>query len=539
MTTSNANIGQAFPLENLASDIARNNYNYQSILNGLIEWNVTTDPTVTIRLTTNVDPYFVDYVIPSKVQVATNGSATVGNILGSTAANTFTTTYPTALINSVLYGGSFVNTPPWTANPLDLGDNITIKITNVVNGGVNWQVFYVPLITPWVSGNNYRYSPVGTGNFVSYSNVTYKVINNITNSTTTPLVDTTSFTPAVTTDYAPQPIPGFTSFNSSTIFQYRTQVDIAGFMVQNISTISSTTSTNININIASKPQESPSIYQRTVGIFPTCNFASWPGTNSSVEINTDPIWSNDTIYGPTDTTLDIRQRQNYSSVMVFNHADQTTCKTVNFININSPDLDQAVCIYLPCLVPVGMSLALPEDGHTFEFYFRIWPDISLTNSVIPDAIVNKAQVYVYSSPSMDSITNNSLIFQNLPIAKFSMSRLTNTYMFGENVVIPNKPVVYRATFIFSTIQNQWITLDYTQLDDHVWVGPIGFVDPQNPGNTDINSDIIGSINPSAKFVGYESCAFPTYTDVFSNNDLTPFSVNNSTSPEFFNRIINQ
>ena len=34
---SNINIGNAFPLEKLDSDISRNNYNYQSILNGLIK----------------------------------------------------------------------------------------------------------------------------------------------------------------------------------------------------------------------------------------------------------------------------------------------------------------------------------------------------------------------------------------------------------------------------------------------------------------------------------------------------------------------
>ena len=36
-----SNVKNAFPLENLAGDIARNNFNYQSVLSGLIEWNTS------------------------------------------------------------------------------------------------------------------------------------------------------------------------------------------------------------------------------------------------------------------------------------------------------------------------------------------------------------------------------------------------------------------------------------------------------------------------------------------------------------------
>jgi hypothetical protein len=73
----NSNIGYAFPLEKLGSDIARNNYNYQSILNGLIEWNNTNDDTVLIRLTKDTDPWYEDYEIPSKKNILSVGSYNV------------------------------------------------------------------------------------------------------------------------------------------------------------------------------------------------------------------------------------------------------------------------------------------------------------------------------------------------------------------------------------------------------------------------------------------------------------------------------
>jgi hypothetical protein len=56
-----------------------------------------------------------------------------------------------------------------------------------------------------------------------------------------------------------------------------------------------------------------------------------------------------------------------------------------------------------------------------------------------------------------------------PIAKFSMARTTNFYMFGENVSIPDKPVCYRATFTYSSVEKRWMVTDYYQLPDHIFV----------------------------------------------------------------------
>ena len=98
---SNVNIGNAFPLEKLDSDISRNNYNYQSILNGLIKWNNSSDDTVTIRLTKDSAPWFEDYIIPSKKSTL-NVDTFKCDITGVIPANSFVIDTP---INCVVYGG--------------------------------------------------------------------------------------------------------------------------------------------------------------------------------------------------------------------------------------------------------------------------------------------------------------------------------------------------------------------------------------------------------------------------------------------------
>jgi hypothetical protein len=125
-----------------------------------------------------------------------------------------------------------------------------------------------------------------------------------------------------------------------------------------------------------------------------------------------------------------------------------------------------------------------------------------------------------------------------PIAKFSLARTTNFYVFGENIAIPDKPVCYRATFIYSALENKWITLDYYQLPDHVFVGPIGFIDMQNPANLLLHNHVIGNVSPSVQFIGYETAGFPIFQDPFSNKDLTPFKLATDADVEDFrNRII--
>ena len=177
---------------------------------------------------------------------------------------------------------------------------------------------------------------------------------------------------------------------------------------------------------------------------------------------------------------------------------------------------------MPVEVEVGDDgIAYPEDGFTYEFFFRIWPNAQLNGSTTRDHTVNKSQIYVYSVINRDSIADD--ICEN-PIAKFSMARTTNFYMFGENVSIPDKPVCYRVTFIYSAEEKRWMVLDYYQLPDHIFVGPVGFIDPQSPSNPDINNELMG-INPNASFIGYETAAFPLFQDPFSDTNLSPYRFN--------------
>jgi hypothetical protein len=593
------NIGKAFPLESLGSDIARNEFNYQSILTGLIEWDKTNSNDVIIRLAKDTAPWFEDFIIPSKKSVF-DLNAYKSNAL-ATPSGRFSVD---SLLDVAYYGGT-------DGEPSDPGDEVTLRVAIDNHGEGSWRSYYSHLIPTCASGGDYR-----IGNYVSQGNVWYRVLNTITNSTTAPSADIVNFirfdvdwvqgssydyrdiirfnnalyianvnisssdlTP-VTSDefdvYAPDWVSGTAyvagdyvaytdggetlaylavnditdtdttpisdpvnwvpkrlsentvggEFSQSNIIRWTAHVDLDGILLRNVSTLDSTNETNIMLQSSIKTQEPASIYQRSTGVHSTVNYVSWPN-------NPAPVWQKNETINPSDSSLSISSRQPYSASMIFDHTNPETAKTFNFINYDGPDLDQGLCIYLPVGSDVGNAgVAVPEDGFTYEFYIRIWPDVNYTNASTRDHIVNKAQVYVYSAPDSDSAENSTC---GTPIAKFSMARMTNYYMFGENVSIPDKPVVYRATFAYSSALNQWTVLDYYQLPDHVFMGPIGFVDPQNPGNLDLNSSEIGGINPSASFVGYETGAFPTFADVFSNPDLSPYRPDSI--EDFVNRSI--
>lgn len=701
---TNANIGYAFPFEKLGSDIARNEYNYQSILNGLIAWNNTTENDVTIRLTKDTDPWYEDYTIPSKksifdtstfqcttsgavgsdlfavgckLETAVSGGSKIqitatfdsNSDVDSPGADQITLSdasdfavddeikfevssgsLPTGItastryfINSIDYntdaitvsssiGGSTISLTPSASttvtvtkrerppqiDPDDPGDLVTFRLTVNNNGGSDWGLYYVPMIQDWVSGNDYKW-----GNVVRNGGFLYNVLFDIDNSTTAPISDGRNFSlitqtwvanqyywendivmssansayyrvtqnitgttnivdpsadttgtfelyaptwttgtdyqagqlvasafgpsiylalntvvnsttdPSVDTDNWQQTIiyrvPTSGVFTKSSIFRWQLPVDVEKFILKNESDSPSSSLTDINLRISARYKEPSSIYQRSVELLPSSNFAYYPDNQLA-------IWDSTATYGPTDTSIGITHRQNYSATMIFDHARPDLCKTVNFVNYDGPDLDQGLCIYLPVEVDVGdEGIATPEDGFTFEFFFRIWPDATLTDSTTRDHIINKSQIYVYSAGDRESIKNDNC---GTPIAKFSMARTTNFYMFGENVAIPDKPVCYRATFVYSESQNKWCTLDYYQLPDHVFVGPVGFIDPQSPANLDINNTVIGNINPNASNIGYETAGFPLFQDPFSNPDLTPYRITGDENLDVFkNRII--
>jgi hypothetical protein len=197
--------------------------------------------------------------------------------------------------------------------------------------------------------------------------------------------------------------------------------------------------------------------------------------------------------------------------MLFDHAAENV-STINYINYDGPDLDQGLCIYLPVESDTSSGISLPEDGYTFEFFFRIWPNPSLNGKVTNDLIINKAQIYVYSVKNASEAYSGSCLTN--PIAKFSMARLTNFYVYDENIGIANRPVMYRATFIYSASSGTWKIFDYYQLPDHVFIGPVGFVDPTNPGNIS-NSD-----EPGNAFSGMETAGYPMFSDPFDKVFLT-------------------
>ena len=64
--STNVKLSDINPLEHVTGDIAISQYNYESIMNGLVQWNMSKMDNVTIRVATRTEPYFVDYVIPTK-----------------------------------------------------------------------------------------------------------------------------------------------------------------------------------------------------------------------------------------------------------------------------------------------------------------------------------------------------------------------------------------------------------------------------------------------------------------------------------------
>ena len=234
-----------------------------------------------------------------------------------------------------------------------------------------------------------------------------------------------------------------------------------------------------------------------LAVFDTSNYSEWPGTT--------PIWRTGYNY-VTDPAIGATSKQNYSAQMVFDHADPQ-CKQCNIINYDGPDLDQGLCIYLPVESVLDGEVVYPNDGRTFEFLFRIWPNPAYNGHESADLIINKAQIYVYSITDRTSIQCHGM-----PIAKFSMARLTNFYVFSENIAVPNRPVLYKAKFVYSAAEKTWKTYDYYQIPDCIFLSPSGFVDPSDR---------------SGKAYGVETAGFPLVQDPFSAYDMSPVMVDDS------------
>lgn len=631
MGTQQINIRDINPLEHLTADLAKARFNYQSILNGLVEWNNSKLKNVTVRLMCDTEPGFVDYTFPTKRSSEGNG----GNIADPYSwenSYSYAQRYPVSAMISedplnndkidirttvneaadstwkicasvVLYDEKMV------AERLLADDNTQIEHLSeddntgniITHDGVNASVDYIPgqfirVYDPetacsslrWVNrkinkgesilDNNshnvverwsldrideYRQSDAMDYLFVVYDGKVYRPTGTINRSVPSDAgsgweyyCDVFSedgklehgkvylYDPVSTaTDYKygeffvytgedtayayppydlvqedDQPIernyndgwenpsvillPITPDFNKTNAVRWTTTTDIEALLLLRTGEGSADKVPDIEIRPNVRLIGGTTEDNGGLAIFDTANYAEWPGTT--------PKWSPGHNYS-TDVTKGINDKQNYSATMIFDHANPN-CKECNIVNYDGPDLDQGLIIYLPVETMQDDKIVYPKNGRTFEFLFRIWPNPAYNGHETADLIINKAQIYVYSVPS-----RNALDCHPAPIAKFSMARLTNFYVFSENIAVPNRPVLIKAKFVYSEEEKTWKTYDYYQLPDCIFLSPNGFVDPSRP---------------SDETYGVETAGFPLVQDPFSNYDLSAVLVDDS----FRNRI---
>lgn len=298
--------------------------------------------------------------------------------------------------------------------------------------------------------------------------------------------------------YGPVAFVPAIDFDQSTVLRRSPSTSIRGYIARFRSGEPGKLSVVGNVAV----KEGTSEPHRGMKVFDTSNYVSWPASEA-------PVWSRGKNYS---TSVD------YTAKMVFHHADEET-KMVNYVNYDGPDLDRGLAIYLPVndLVRGDAGEAAyvkPQDGMTFEFMFRIWPDTSLNGAESPDLILNKAQVYVYSADVSDDLENAE------PIAKISMARLTNFYVWAENIAVPNRPVFIKAKFEYSEELETWLVSDFYQVPDHVFLSPKGFVDPTV--RNDAEGDTYGTAEP---YTGVQTAGFPLMQDPFGGMDLNRIRLN--------------
>ena len=608
MGTQQVNIRDINPLEHLTADLAKARFNYESILNGLVEWNDSKLTNVTVRLMCDTEPGFVDYTFPTKRSSEGNG----GNVAD-----------PYSWENSYSYAQRHPVSAMISEDPLN-NDKIDVRITvnesaestwklcaSVVlydekwvaegNGDADASVDYIPgqfirVYYPetacsslrWVSRkigkgesildgnsrnvverwsldriNEYRQSDTMDYLFVVYDGKVYRPTGTVNRSVPSaagsgweyycdvfpedgkldhgkvylydPVSADTDYRygeffvyTGEDTAYAYPPydlnaedgqpaersyndgwenpsvilLPVTPDFNKTNAVRWTTTTDIEALLLLRTGEGSVDKVPDIEIKPNVRLIGGTTEDNGGLAVFDTANYAEWPGTT--------PKWSPGHNYS-TDVTKGINEKQNYSATMVFDHANPD-CKECNIVNYDGPDLDQGLIIYLPVESVQDGKIVYPKNGRMFEFLFRIWPNPAYNGHETADLVINKAQIYVYSVPN-----RNALDCHPAPIAKFSMARLTNFYVFSENIAVPNRPVLIKARFVYSGDEKTWKTYDYYQLPDCIFLSPNGFVDPGRP---------------SDETYGVETAGFPLVQDPFSNYDLSPVLVDDS----FRNRI---
>lgn len=632
MGTQQVNIRDINPLEHLTADLSKARFNYESMLNGLVEWNNSKLKNVTVRLMCDTEPGFVDYTFPTKRSSEGNG----GNIADPYSwenSYSYTQRYPVSAMISEdpmnndkidirttvneaadstwrLCASVVLYDEQYTVERLAVDDSTQIIHTSdddnstgniLTRDGTVATVDYIPgqfirIYYPmearselkWVSStinkgetildgnshnvverwsldriNEYRQSDTMDYLFVVYDGKVYRPTGTISRSVPSskssgweyycdvysddgklehgkvylydPTGDVNNYTygeffvytgedtayaypPYDLIDEDGQPVernyndgwenpsvillPITPDFNKTNAVRWTTTTDIEALLLLRTGEGSTDKVPDIEIRPNVRLIGGTTEDNGGLAIFDTANYAEWPGTT--------PKWSPGHNYS-TDVTKGINDKQNYSATMIFDHANPN-CKECNIVNYDGPDLDQGLIIYLPVESMQDDKIVYPKNGRTFEFLFRIWPNPAYNGHETADLIINKAQIYVYSV-----LNRNALNCHPAPIAKFSMARLTNFYVFSENIAVPNRPVLIKAKFVYSEEEKTWKTYDYYQLPDCIFLSPNGFVDPSRP---------------SDETYGVETAGFPLVQDPFSNYDLSAVLVDDS----FRNRI---
>ena len=632
MGTQQVNIRDINPLEHLTADLSKARFNYESMLNGLVEWNNSKLKNVTVRLMCDTEPGFVDYTFPTKRSSEGNG----GNIADPYSwenSYSYTQRYPVSAMISEdpmnndkidirttvneaadstwrLCASVVLYDEQYTVEQLVVDESTQVLHTSdddnstgniLTHDGTDATVDYIPgqfirIYYPaegrselkWVSSaikageaiiqsnthnvverwsldrlNDYRQSDTMDYLFVVYDGKVYRPTGTMSRSVPSskssgweyycdvysddgklehgkvylydPTGDANNYKygeffvyTGEDTAYAYPPydliaeddqpvernyndgwenpsvilLPITPNFNKTNAVRWTTTTDIEALLLLRTGEGSADKVPDIEIRPNVRLIGGTTEDNGGLAIFDTANYAEWPGTT--------PKWSPGHNYS-TDVTKGINDKQNYSATMIFDHANPN-CKECNIVNYDGPDLDQGLIIYLPVESMQDDKIVYPKNGRTFEFLFRIWPNPAYNGHETADLIINKAQIYVYSVPS-----RNALNCHPAPIAKFSMARLTNFYVFSENIAVPNRPVLIKAKFVYSEEEQTWKTYDYYQLPDCIFLSPNGFVDPSRP---------------SDETYGVETAGFPLVQDPFSNYDLSAVLVDDS----FRNRI---
>lgn len=580
------NIRDVNPLEHITSDLAKTRANFEAIMNGLVTWYHTDADNVTVRLATDVDPFFVDYTFPSKKMYSGNANRAsdpdtpVSSLCYADRVEMAVAAGETAVLRVSVTG----NSGKWRVFAMavvhDEGDSATATrayrrgdivrrksvsgenpvrteyvVTSGVDSGDAWSNSNsAPLYNKWSSDRTSYYSTLPLA-FVEYGGSSAQsglwflsgnpggqspavdpvwtrmawAWNRMPDAEThfvdrdAPVFFHSSSSPeesgelylhtaagvamkfclppysedgrtpntdswlsrsetGVQGDLVPVVLYPVDTVTASTVIRHDALTDLAGFVTMPLTMPEDGSEVRIAANVSLPTEDSRQ--PGGIRVLPTANYTRWPESSG-------PKWDSGTVY---DYSSD------YTAKMVFHHKGADARK-VNVVNYDGPDLDRGLAIYLPVNDPAELTPGIeeectPEDGYTMEFMFRIWPTPGLTGAESADLVINKAQVYVYSAAG----TSDEELASAVTIAKFSMARVTTFHVWAENVAVPNRPVFYKARFVYSKAAGNWVTYDYYQVPDCVFMSQ-GFVDPENPG------------------YGVETAGFPMMRDIFTATDL--------------------